>query len=140
MFFCAFKEGGSDIMRDERTLKMMENYGKDFFEEGLSPAEIGKKYGLSSRIVYKRLDEIADNLGVPRELLLKRPHDEHVVANKRELRLVKPISPVDLMEQMGKVIEELDKIKVTFDREIEKIEQQLVEIEKEEREWETSRH
>lgn len=58
-------------MVDERTLKMKEEYVK-LFNEGLSPKQIAKIFGLSSWTVYHYLGEIAEEAGVPRDSLLKK--------------------------------------------------------------------
>lgn len=79
---------------EERTLTMMEAYPKLFFDEGLTPTEIGEKFGLSKRTVYDHLHEVAAKLGMTREDLLKRPHDKHILS----VRGQRTLSPVNITE------------------------------------------
>ena len=81
-------------MKNERTLKMMENYPHHYYDEGMEPKEIAKLYNLSVTTVYSCLEEIAEKLGVPREELLKKPHDEHIMG----ARNFEPVKPVDVSE------------------------------------------
>ena len=62
--------------RDERTLRMMENYVKHH-EEGMSVEEIANFYGITSMTIYNRLGEIAQVNNVPRESLLCCPEHSH---------------------------------------------------------------
>lgn len=84
-------------MIDERTLRMMDNYVTDF-KSGMDPKEIGAKYGLSSWTVYHYLPEIARREGVPKDSLLKRPHDVHIMTGVRNYE---PVKPIDVEETEG---------------------------------------
>lgn len=97
-------------MKDERTLKMVENYAHHFFDEGMSPKEIAEKYNLSSGTVYGSLSEIASNLGVTREELLKRPHDEHIMG----VRNFAPVKKVDV-SFFRSSMEEFEKNMISLD-------------------------
>lgn len=79
------------MARNERTLQMMKNYVR-LHDEGLSPAEIAKRYNLSQRAVYYVLQEIADEAGVSRESLLKTPHSEHQPFE----RISEPVKPINI--------------------------------------------
>ena len=121
-------------MRDERTLKMIKNYVKDF-DNGLKPSQIAKKYKLSTWTIYNCLDEIAKKAGRTRESLLKHPHDEHVMSGRRNYELVERIDMVDFNDQIKRLSHELSLIKKSIDREIKRIEDSLAEMKKEEDDW-----
>ena len=62
--------------QSERTFKMKESYIK-LHDEGLSVGEIAERFGLTPRVVYLALKDIAAKAGVTRESLLERPHKPH---------------------------------------------------------------
>lgn len=106
--------------KNERTLQMMKDY-VELHRQGLSIAEIARRYHLSTRTIYTRLQEIADAAGVPRESLLDAPDK-----GKNHFGCTpKPVAPVDiskfharcehitteltaLQEEVSKSIEELE--------------------------------
>lgn len=79
--------------RDERTLKMMANF-MSHHEAGMSIPEIAKKYDLTARVVYYRLDEIAEAAGVTRESLLEVIQPPRIGSNW----YIKPVEKVDTAE------------------------------------------
>lgn len=127
-------------MKDESTLKMMENYVDHFFEDGLSPKQIAKRYNLSIRTVYNCLGEIARKNGLERESLLKRPHSEHIMSGVRNYEPVKPVNVDDFRQQVGATIMELDRIRNTLARNIERLERDMEMIERETEEWKKLKH
>lgn len=79
------------MKKNERTLQMMKNY-VSLHDGGMSPRDIAKKFDLSYWTVYNALQEIADNAGVTRESLLKRPHSEHQPFE----RISEPVKPINI--------------------------------------------
>ena len=61
--------------RDEGTLRLIENYKKEF-DAGLSPKEIAEKYGVSLSTMYRAVLVVAEKEGVSRESLLKRANSK----------------------------------------------------------------
>ncbi|MBR5419232.1 hypothetical protein IK110_03215 [Candidatus Saccharibacteria bacterium] len=71
--------------KDERTLKMMENYVKHW-QDGMTPHQIAKHYGFSYSLIYKYLGEIAEKAGYQRKQLLEKPHSEHRMSGIRVIK------------------------------------------------------
>ena len=57
---------------NERTLQMKKDHVR-CWDNGMSVAEIAKKYSLNKRTVYNHLREIAEEAGRPIETLMSRP-------------------------------------------------------------------
>ena len=67
----------------ESVKKMMEDL-PNLIEQGMSFAEVAKKYNIDVSTIYKRLNEIAELHGMQRSALLQRPvlsHSRNVKAN-----------------------------------------------------------
>ncbi len=60
-------------MTSERSLRFKKNY-LELFSQGMSVAEIAKKYGVYRNHAYYLIRQIADELGVSYESLLYQPH------------------------------------------------------------------
>ena len=111
---------------DERTLKMMENY-IPLHNQGKSVEEIAELFDLDKSSVYRVLDRIAEQNGVSRESLLKRPHVEHTGYEKREGEAVEPIDSTDFMklsEELFDAMEELGKAMKKHNKQQRKITEQ----------------
>lgn len=85
-------------MKYERTLKMKNNYVR-LWQEGRTVSEIAELYDLSSRAVYRHLQDIADENGFTREELLSRPHKAH----QPFVHISKPLIPIDVDSLRGKL-------------------------------------
>ncbi len=81
--------------RSERTKVMMENFMTDH-NSGLTIPEIAEKYGLSTKTVYRQLDEIAALAGVSRDDLLQVVHirASEAVWQKRHAEARKSLSDI----------------------------------------------
>ena len=77
--------------KNERTLKMKQEYVRLHFEEGKSPKEIAEIFNLNVTTVYAATYEIAKETGIPREELLDQPHEKPV----SYIRKFEPVRPVD---------------------------------------------
>lgn len=61
-------------MLADRTLQMKREY-KTLFDSGMTPKEIAKKFGLTTRTISNHLDDIAKENGVSRESLTRHPNN-----------------------------------------------------------------
>ncbi|MDO4746899.1 MAG: hypothetical protein Q4A70_00940 [Candidatus Saccharibacteria bacterium] len=106
---------------EESTLKMMKAYPKLFFDEGLTPVEIGEKFGLSKRTVYDHLGEIAEKLGMPRESLLKRPVSKYTLGVK-EKKSSTPVDVNEFRENLKVFREDMARLNDSMERTIQRVE------------------
>ena len=83
------------MAQHERTLKMKQEY-KKLHDAGMSVRDIAKKFNLHWRTVYKYLDEIAEQEGVPREDLLFDV--EKAKPRSTYDRAFAPVEKIDLTE------------------------------------------
>lgn len=104
--------------RNERTLKMMENF-ISLRNKGHSIKEIAEKFNLSVATVYKSLDEISAKSGVSREELLERVF----VADHtgRNFTPVKPIDRAKFNESFDLLMEGVDSFSDEITKAIESI-------------------
>lgn len=86
----------------ERVKQLIDNF-MTYHNKGLSIPEIADEFGLTSRTVYLRLQEIADLNGVDRTSLLTVPHKPHVISS-RVKKLHKDVNPVELQENFTEMI------------------------------------
>ena len=107
---------------NERTLQMIRYYKKHWKDPDCTPAEVAKKFKLSTQTVYTYLQQIADELTqelgytVTRKDLLERPHSEHLCYERK----YEPVEPINLerfrfyynetKKAMNKTIEGIDEI------------------------------
>ena len=105
------------MKQGERTFQFKKNYLKNR-EEGKTIREIADFYGLSHRYAYILIQKLADELKVPYESLLDRPHNPHVVIGSG--KVVKPVKRVDFsgfekasregLSSIDKTLNEMDKV------------------------------
>ena len=93
--------------RDERTLRMKQEYMRLHFKEGKSPKEIAELFSLTPTTVYSMLQEIADENGVSRSELLQQPH-EKPVSYDRQFEPVKSVEPEKFLKFYRSAMELLD--------------------------------
>lgn len=105
--------------KDERTLKMVENY-VEHWRNGKTPREIAKIYKVSYSCVYKRLGEIAKKSGYTRKQLLQCPHSEHHMSGIRVTTgEVEKVNAEGFEKQLAIVGDEIKTLKGTVDQAIQ---------------------
>lgn len=119
--------------RDERTLKMMEEY-MSLRNEGYTVEQIAKKFGLSTFTVYHYLNEIAKKYGVPREELLDVPHSKPVTY-ERQFAPVKPIDSAEFDRKSKEIMSNLDNLCAEIGKGIAVFKTVEDEFKKEEESW-----
>lgn len=104
----------------ERSFQFKKNY-VEMRKSGKSVYEIAEIHHLSHRHAYKLIHDLADEMGVPYESLLNRPHSTHIMMGPS--KMIKPVKRVDFsgfekefregtsafdrtLNQMDKVLEE----------------------------------
>ena len=119
--------------QDERTLQMKREYMK-LHDEGYSPREIAKKFGLSDVTVYRYLGEIAEENGVTRESLLEIPHATPA-AYERQFAIIKPVDLTDFNQKFKATVDDFDKMREEVAKGINEGEKAQREFEEEESSW-----
>jgi predicted DNA-binding protein YlxM (UPF0122 family) len=109
------KEVTEMITTSERVRRMIEGYYSDW-QSGMGTLEIAKKYGITRRTVYARLQEIADANGVQRETLLERVHKEHASRSKNETTIREKVDPIKLEEEMTQLITDVKQVISRIDK------------------------
>jgi len=112
--------------KDERTLKMKQEYIRLHFDEGKSPKEIAEMFQLTPTTVYTVLYEISEETGIPRSALLDQPH-EKPVSYDRQFEPVKRVEPKRALDFYKKSL-------AVLDEQLTEVRAVLNELEKEENE------
>lgn len=89
------------VKKHERTLKMIDQF-PELWNSGMVVQEIAPMFNLSDWTVYHYLQEIADNMGVPRETLLTRCSTPHYTGTGN---YVKPVDFSGIYERLNKAKE-----------------------------------
>ena len=96
---------------------MQEDY-LELRQKGVTISEIAEKYGLSKRIIYKSLEEIAQKNGVRREELLYIPHPNYKRKNQPVTKRKENIDYYEMVEEIYDLLDEtnnvLNKISATI--------------------------
>lgn len=105
--------------KDIRTLKMMEQY-VDLFNQGMTPRQIGERFGVSYSTVKKVIGEIAEKAGMSRSDLLTRPFiADHSGQN---FAIVKPINPEASYQACAEIRKGIENLRQSLRQSIEEIE------------------
>lgn len=96
------------MKKSERSLRFKRRY-YDWFQSGGDVKTIADHHGLSQRHSYVLIHELEDEMGLPRGTLLPRPHAEHAVLERKELKKVDPINFSAFQEEFRTTIDSMDK-------------------------------
>lgn len=123
--------------KDERTSQMIKEYF-ELYQQGYTPKEVAKKFGLSDFTVYRYLGEIAEENGVTRASLLQIPHSTHA-EYERQFAPIKPVDLTDFQQGLKATIENFGKLRTAITQGIHEEEENIKKVEEEERIWQQSR-
>lgn len=97
------------MKQSERVKKMRKEF-MSLHKQGYTIPEIAEKEGLSPYTVYRYLGDIAAANGVTREDLLKTPHKQHIMQEKRNSSFCSKVNPERLKQDFDKVIGETNQL------------------------------
>ena len=96
------------MKKSERALKFKKDY-LEHFEKGGTVKELTDKIGLSQRHAYNIIHEIENEKGLPKGTLLPKPHAEHIVLDRKELKKTEPINFSAFQEEFRTAVSSMDK-------------------------------
>jgi predicted DNA-binding protein YlxM (UPF0122 family) len=85
----------------ERVQQLKKNFMKHRIDEGKTIKEISEIYNVSTRHIYLRLQEIANENNVTRESLLTTPHREHP---RRSSSTTEQVNPQEIRQEFDTMI------------------------------------
>lgn len=103
------------MKQSERSFQFKKNY-VEMRDRGMSVYEISDYYHLSCRHAYNLIRELADEIGVPYESLLNRPHCTHIVIGSAKVQPVKRVDFSSFEKEFREGISMFDKTLNQMDR------------------------
>ena len=104
--------------KSERSLRFKENYLEER-EKNKSVVQIADEYSISHRYAYGLIHELADEMGVPYESLIQKPHPTHPSRRNAPSKLAK-IDLSKFQKEFRSTISAMDKMnnqmKAIFDK------------------------